>query len=133
MRRNVEIVLVNFLDRFRDDFARRDEHRAEHALLRFHAVRQRSVNIRRRSCDDLPPFAAAILAPASLGRARCPVRSEFSLRLWLSLENLLGIYFVSLAGTAGFVSRLFGRSFRFWFLGGLDVGNQISPSRRGAT
>jgi hypothetical protein len=26
-----------------------------------------------------------------------------------------------LARTAGFVSRLFGRSFRFWFLGGLDV------------
>ena len=50
VRRNVKIFLVNFLDAFRDDFARRNEHRTEHALLRFDAVRQRSVNILRRSC-----------------------------------------------------------------------------------
>jgi hypothetical protein len=46
MRWNVEIVLVNLLDRFRNDVARRDEHRAEHALLRLHAVRKGAVNIR---------------------------------------------------------------------------------------
>ena len=45
VRRNVEIFFVNLLDRFRDDVARRDEHRTENALLRLHAVGQGAVNI----------------------------------------------------------------------------------------
>ena len=40
VRGNVEVVLVNFLDAFRDDFARRDQHRTQDALLRLYAVRQ---------------------------------------------------------------------------------------------
>ena len=51
VRRNVEIFLVNFLDAFRDDFARRDEHGTEHALLGLDAVRQGPVNILRGSCE----------------------------------------------------------------------------------
>jgi hypothetical protein len=46
VRRDVEIVLVNLLDRFRNDVPRRDEHRAQHALLRLHAVGKGAVNIR---------------------------------------------------------------------------------------
>jgi hypothetical protein len=51
MRRDVEIFLINFLDAFRDDFARRDEHGTEHALLGFDAVGERSVNILRGRCE----------------------------------------------------------------------------------
>ena len=47
MRRDVEILLVDlFLDHGGDGIAGRDEHRAEHALLRLDAVRQGAVNIR---------------------------------------------------------------------------------------
>ena len=49
--RDVEIFSVNFLDAFRDDFTRRNEHRAENTLLGLYAVRQRSVNILGRTCE----------------------------------------------------------------------------------
>ena len=50
VRGNVEVFLVNFLDAFRDDFARRDEHGTEHALLGFDAMRQRPTNILWKRC-----------------------------------------------------------------------------------
>ena len=39
VRWNVEIVFVNLFNRFRNDVAGRDEHRAEHTLFRLYAVR----------------------------------------------------------------------------------------------
>ena len=50
VRRDVEILLVNFLHALRDDIARRDEHGTEHALLRLDAMRQRPPNILWGSC-----------------------------------------------------------------------------------
>jgi hypothetical protein len=50
MRRNVKVFLFDFFDAFRDDVLRRDQHRAEHALLGFDAMRWRTVNILCRTC-----------------------------------------------------------------------------------
>ncbi len=49
--RDVEILLVNFLDDFRDDVAGRDEHGTEHALLGLDAVGEGAVNICGRTCE----------------------------------------------------------------------------------
>ena len=46
VRRDIKIFFVNLLDGFADRFFGRDEHRTEHALLRFDAVREGAVNIR---------------------------------------------------------------------------------------
>ncbi len=46
---DVEIVLVDLLDHFRDRVAGRDEHGAEHALLGFDAVGEGAVNIYGRT------------------------------------------------------------------------------------
>ena len=50
VRGHVKIIGGDFLNDFRDRVARRDQHRAKHALLGFHAVRRGAVNILRRTC-----------------------------------------------------------------------------------
>src|SRR5437879_11712909 len=89
MRRDVEVFLVNFLDHFGDCVPWRNEHRTEHALLGFYAVRRSAVNILRRTCWRTGKNSAAVSSrPASDG----PVAPIFARRLpspygrWLSLH-----------------------------------------------
>src|SRR5438046_9768602 len=78
MRRNVEVFLVNFLDHFGDRVTRRNEHRTEHALLGFYAVRRCAVNILRRTCGRSGKNSAAVSSrPASAG----PIARIFARRL----------------------------------------------------
>src|SRR5205807_10197831 len=78
MRRDVEVFLVNFLDHFGDCVPWRNEHRTEHALLGFYAVRRSAVNILRRTCWRTGKNSAAVSSrPASAG----PVARIFARRL----------------------------------------------------
>src|SRR6266403_438125 len=76
MRRNVEVFLFDFFDAFRDDVLRRDQHRTEHALLGFHAMRRRAVNILCRTCGRaLKNSPATLLRQASVSAiSRCLTR-----------------------------------------------------------
>src|SRR5437764_8161728 len=78
MRRDVEVFLVNFLDHFSDRVTRRNEHRTEHALLGFYAVRRCAVNILRRTCWRTGKNSSAVSSrPASAG----PIARIFARRL----------------------------------------------------
>src|SRR5437867_6710748 len=68
MRRDVEVFLINFLDHFGDCVPWRNEHRTEHALLGFYAVRRSAVNILRRTCWRTGKNSAAVSSrPTSAG------------------------------------------------------------------
>src|SRR5438132_11666636 len=78
MRRDVEVFLVNFLDHFGDCVPWRNQHRTEHALLGFYAVRRSAVNILRRPCWRSGKNSAAVSSrPTSAG----PVARIFARRL----------------------------------------------------
>src|SRR5207237_7559836 len=76
MRRNVKVFLFDFFDAFRDDVLRRDQHRAEHALLGFDAMRWGAVNILCRTCGRvLKNSSATLLRQASVSAiSRCLTR-----------------------------------------------------------
>src|SRR5437867_8362984 len=107
MRRNVEVFLVNFLDHFSDRVTRRNEHRTEHALLGFYAVRRCAVNILRRTCGRSGKNSAAVSSrPASAG----PIARIFARRLSspqgrLS-RHLFSFFFSSENRTVFFLSLL---------------------------
>src|SRR6266436_610504 len=112
MRRDVEVFLVNFLDHFGDCVPWRNEHRTEHALLGFYAVRRSAVNILRRTCWRSGKNSAAVSSrPTSAG----PVARYFSRLLtrprgrWLS-RHLFGFFFSSEKRTVLFL-RLLGFGF----------------------
>src|SRR6202022_3475387 len=68
MRRNVEVFLVNLLYDFGNRVPWRNQHRTEHALLGFHAMRRRAVNILRRTCGRTGKNSSAVSSrPASAG------------------------------------------------------------------
>src|SRR5207253_2615921 len=76
MRRNVKVFLFDFFDAFRDDVLRRDQHRTEHTLLGFDAMRRRTVNILCRTCwRALKNSSATLLRQASVSAiSRCLTR-----------------------------------------------------------
>src|SRR6267378_711513 len=112
VRGNVEVFLVNFLNDFGDRVPRRDQHRAEHALLGFHAVRRCAVNILRRTCWRSGKNSSAVSSrPASAG----PIARIFARLLtrprgrWLS-RHLFCFFFSSEKRTVFFL-RLLGSGF----------------------
>src|ERR1700737_3098569 len=109
MRRNVEVFLVNLLYDFGNRVPWRNQHRTEHALLGFHAMRRRAVNILRRTCGRTGKNSSAVSSrPASAG----PVARIFARRLpspqgrWLSA--LLFCFFFSSEKRTVFFLRLLG-------------------------
>ena len=76
MRRNVKVFLFDLFNAFRDDVLRRDQHRTEHTLLGFDAMRWRTVNILCRTCGRaLKNSTATLLRQASISAiSRCLTR-----------------------------------------------------------
>src|SRR5213592_2910099 len=110
MRRDVEVFLVNFLDHFSDRVTRRNEHRTEHALLGFYAVRRCAVNILRRTCGRSGKNSSAV---SSRSASAGPIARIFARRLpspqgRLS-RHLFGFFFSSEKRTL-FFPRLLGRA-----------------------
>src|SRR5213592_582197 len=109
---HVEGFRVDWLGHFGDRVTRRNEHRTEHALLGFYAVRRCAVNILRRTCGRSGKNSAAVSSrPASAG----PIARIFARRLSSPqgrLSRHLFSFFFSPEKRTVFFLRLLGAGFR---------------------
>src|SRR5437773_2375751 len=132
VRWDIKVFFINFLDAFRDRFTRRDEHRPENALLRFHAMRRCAVNILRRTCGRngnnffaapcRRTSASAISRFARLLSCPCGRLSRHLFRFFSSF------FFSSEKSVFLLLLRFLGRSahrLSLWFLCGFYLENKL--------
>src|SRR4030095_2958500 len=127
VRRDVKVFFVNFFDALRDGLARRDQHRAEHALLRFYTMRRGTVNILRRTCWRIRKNSSAISNRRTSASAITRCFTRFPRLRALRTRHLFGFFSLREKPTMFFL-RLLGRSTHclgLWFFCGFHLKNKL--------